>query len=152
MTAATTSNPLFWRPVKLTREQGMRVIELRKAFLKAGEKRDLNGLIVAGREELRQLVDCGAICQREHDALEMEYSRLFSARLLQFVPLNRPIKTAPAANEPVAEEPPPRRHVSWRTVALVAASLFLGLVAGIYIEEWLGMLLTVACLVLGGDQ
>lgn len=152
MTAATTSNPMFWRPVKLTREQGMRVIELRKAFLKAGAKRDLNDLIVAGREELRQLVDCGAICQREHDALEMEYSRLFSARLLQFVPLNQPIKTAPAANEPVAAEPAPRRRITWRTVALVAASISLGLVAGIYIEEWLGLLLTVACLVLGGDQ
>ncbi len=152
MTAATTSNPMFWRPVKLTREQGFRVIELRKAFLKAGAKRDLNDLIVAGREELRQLVDCGAICQREHDDLEMEYSRLFSARLLQFVPLNQPIKTAPAANEPVAEEPTPRRRITWRTAALVAGSLSLGLVAGIYIEEWLGALLTAACLVLGGDQ
>ena len=152
MTAATTSNPMFWRPVKLTREQGFRVIELRKAFLKAGKKRDLNDLIVAGREELRQLVDCGAISQREHDDLEMEYSRLFSARLLQFVPLNQPIKTAPAANEQVAAEPAPRLRITWRTAALVAGSLSLGLVAGIYIEEWLGMLLTAACLVLGGDQ
>ncbi|MDL2200852.1 hypothetical protein QQF45_17560 [Halopseudomonas aestusnigri] len=143
---------MFWRPVKLTREQGMRVIELRKAFLKAGKKRDLNDLIIAGREELRQLVDCGAISHREHDDLEMEYSRLFSARLLQFVPLNQPIKTAPAANEPVAAEPVPRRRITWRTAALVAGSLSLGLVAGIYIEEWLGALLTVACLVLGGDQ
>lgn len=152
MTAATTSNHLFWRPVKLTREQGMRVIELRKAFLKAGEKRDLNGLIVAGREELRQLVDCGAISHRERDDLEMEYSRLFSARLLDFVPLVSPIPVTPAANEPVAAEPAARRRITWRTVTLVAGSLSLGLVAGIYVEEWLGALLTVACLVLGGDQ
>lgn len=135
MTAATTSNPMFWRPVKLTREQGMRVIELRKAFLKAGKKRDLNDLIVAGREELRQLVDCGAISHREHDDLEMEYSRLFSARLLQFVPLNQPIKTAPAANEPVAAEPAPRRRITWRHV--FALGMFgLGLVAGFLAGEW----------------
>ena len=134
MTAATTSNPMFWRPVKLTREQGFRVIELRKAFLKAGKKRDLNDLIVAGREELRQLVDCGAISQREHDDLEMEYSRLFSARLLQFVPLNQPIKTAPAANEPVAEEPRPRR-ITWRHV--FALGMFgLGLAVGFLAGEW----------------
>ena len=151
MTAATTSNPMFWRPVKLTREQGFRVIELRKAFLKAGAKRDLNDLIVAGREELRQLVDCGAISHREHDDLELEYSRLFSARLLDFVPLRSPIPVTPAANEPVAAEPTPRRRITWRTAALVAGSLSLGLVAGIYVEEWLGALLTVACLVLGGD-
>lgn len=152
MTAATTSNPEFWRPLKLNREQGFRVIELRKAFLKAGKKRDLNDLIVAGREELRQLVDCGAISQREHDDLEMEYSRLFSARLLDFVPLRTATPVTPAANEPVAAEPAPRRRITWRTAALVAGSLSLGLVAGIYIEEWLGALLTVACLVLGGDQ
>jgi hypothetical protein len=138
--------------VKLNREQGFRVIELRKAFLKAGKKRDLNDLIVAGREELRQLVDCGAISQREHDDLELEYSRLFSARLLDFVPLRSPIPVKPAANEPVAAEPAPRRRIKWRTAALFAGSLSLGLVAGIYIEEWLGALLTVACLVLGGDQ
>ena len=54
--------------------------------------------------------------------------------------------------EPVAAEPVPRRRITWRTAALVAGSLSLGLVAGIYIEEWLGALLTVACLVLGGDQ
>lgn len=54
--------------------------------------------------------------------------------------------------EPVPAEPTPRRRITWRTAALVAGSLSLGLVAGIYIEEWLGMLLTAACLVLGGDQ
>ena len=152
MTAATTSNPEFWRPLKLNREQGFRVIELRKAFLKAGKKRDLNDLIVAGREELRQLVDCGAISQREHDDLELEYSRLFSARLLQFIPLGRTTPVPVEVLEPVAAEPAPRRRIKWRTAALVAGSLSLGLVAGIYIEEWLGALLTVACLVLGGDQ
>jgi hypothetical protein len=126
---------MFWRPVKLTREQGFRVIELRKAFIKCGAKRDLNGLIVAGREELRQLVDCGAISHREHDDLEMEYSRLFSARLLQFVPLNQPIKTAPAANEPVAEEPTPRSRIKWRHV--FALGMFgLGMVAGFLAGEW----------------
>lgn len=54
--------------------------------------------------------------------------------------------------EPVAAEPTPRSRITWRTAALVAGSLSLGLVAGIYIEEWLGALLTAACLVLGGDQ
>ncbi|WVM87966.1 hypothetical protein UMZ34_16590 [Halopseudomonas pachastrellae] len=108
MTAATTSNPEFWRPVKLNREQAMSIIELRRALLKSAEKYQLNGYIVAGREELRQLVDCGAISQREHDDLEMEYSRLFSARLLDFVPLRTPIPVTPAANEPVAAEPTPR--------------------------------------------
>lgn len=51
-----------------------------------------------------------------------------------------------------AQKPAPRRRITWRTATLVACSLSLGLVAGIYIEEWLGMLLTAACLVLGGDQ
>tara|TARA_R100001230_G_C5659105_1_gene163825 strand:- start:586 stop:942 length:357 start_codon:yes stop_codon:yes gene_type:complete len=51
-----------------------------------------------------------------------------------------------------ALEPTPSRRIAWRTAALVAGSMSLGLVAGIYVEEWLGMLLTVACLVLGGDQ
>ena len=135
MTAATTSNPEFWRPLKLNREQGFRVIELRKAFLKAGKKRDLNDLIVAGREELRQLVDCGAISQREHDDLELEYSRLFSARLLDFVPLRSPIPVKPAANEPVAAEPAPRRRITWRPV--FALGMFgLGLVAGFLAGEW----------------
>lgn len=152
MTAATTSNPEFWRPVKLNREQAMSIIELRRALLKSSKKAQLNGYIVAGREELRQMVDCGAISQREHDDLEMEYSRLFSARLLDFVPLRTATPVTPAANEPVAAEPAPRRRITWRTAALVAGSLSLGLVAGIYIEEWLGALLTVACLVLGGDQ
>jgi hypothetical protein len=77
---------------------------------------------------------------------------LFSARLLQFVPLNQPINTAPAANEPVAKVPAPRRGIKWRTFALVAASASLGLVAGIYIDELLGAFLTVACLWLGFDQ
>jgi len=152
VTAATTSNPEFWRPVKLNREQAMRIIELRRALLKSSKKAQLNGYIVAGREELRQLVDCGAITQREHDALELEYSRLFSARLLQFIPLGRTTPVPVEVLEPVAAEPTPRRRITWRTVALGAGSLSLGLVAGIYIEEWLGALLTVACLWLGGDQ
>jgi|TARA_X000001388_G_scaffold3203_4_gene2316 hypothetical protein len=54
--------------------------------------------------------------------------------------------------EPVPAEPTPRSRITWRTAALFAGSLSLGLVAGIYVEEWMGMLLTVACLVLGGDQ
>jgi hypothetical protein len=57
-----------------------------------------------------------------------------------------------AARRGEALEPTPRRRITWRTAALVAGSLSLGLVAGIYVEEWLGMLLTAACLVLGGDQ
>lgn len=151
MTAATTSNPMFWRPVKLTREQGFRVIELRKAFLKAGAKRDLNDLIVAGREELRQLVDCGAISHREHDDLELEYSRLFSARLLQFVPLNQPINTAPAANEPVAEDPAPRRGITWRHV--FALGMFgLGLAVGLLAGHWIAAApLIAAGPILGAD-
>ena len=152
MTAATTSNPEFCRPMKLNREQAMSIIELRRALLKSSKKAQLNGYIVAGREELRQLVDCGAITQREHDDLEMEYSRLFSARLLQLIPLGRTTPVPVEVLEPVAAEPAPRRGIKWRTFALVAASASLGLVAGIYIEEWLGALLTVACLVLGGDQ
>ena len=135
MTAATTSNPEFWRPVKLNREQAMSIIELRRALLKSSKKAQLNGYIVAGREELRQLVDCGAISQREHDDLEMEYSRLFSARLLDFVPLRSPIPVTPAANEPVPAEPTPRRRITWRHV--FALGMFgLGLVVGFLAGEW----------------
>ena len=150
MTAATTSNHEFWRPVKLTREQGFRVIELRKAFIKCGAKRDLNGLIVAGREELRQLVDCGAISQREHDDLEMEYNRLFSARLLDFVPLRSPIPVTTAANEPAAD-PAPRRRITWRH-AFALGMFGLGLAVGLLAGHWIAAApLIAAGPILGAD-
>ncbi|MEH6566219.1 MAG: hypothetical protein V7756_12895 [Halopseudomonas sp.] len=148
---ATTSNRMFWRPVKLSREQGFRIIDLRRALLKGADKKQLNGFIVAGREELRQLVDCGAISQCEQDALELEYSRMFSARLLHFLP-QRQVVVTPAANEPLLIESAPSPWVTWRALALVAASATLGLVAGIYINELLGGLLAVSSLVLGGDK
>ena len=147
---ANTGNPEFWRPVKLNRDQAMSIIELRRALLKSAEKKQLNGYIVAGREELRQMVDCNAISYREQDALELEYSRIFSARLLQFLP-HRPAMS-PAANEPIHIQPESRKRLKWRVIALVAASAGLGLVAGIYVDELLGALLAVSSLVLGGVE
>lgn len=83
---ANTGNPLFWRPVKLGRDQAMSIIALRRCHIKRAERAHINAFMAAGREELRQLVDCGAISQGEQDFYEREYTALCSERLVQLLP------------------------------------------------------------------